>query len=170
MLSEGQEAVILFYMTTGTSSNEAARTFVSKTGAQVIKAEAIQVNTLPSNRVLSDIQTQKGVIRAMSYFIQREKQIFVFHGLTSPGLYQKYGSIFEKTMRAFKELSDAKKIGVKPDRIRIHTIRRTDTLENALRSFGVPNGEMKEAALLNGKNLNDTIPANTLIKVVEKGR
>jgi len=170
MVSEGQEAVILFQMTTGTSSNEAARTFVSKTRARVIKAEAIQVNGLPSNRVLSDIQTQKGVIRAMSYFIQRGKEIFVFHGLTSPGLYQKYGSLFEKTMRSFKELSDPKKINVKPDRIRIQTIPRTNTLESILRSSGVPNEKMKEMALLNGKNLNDMIPANTLIKVVEKGR
>jgi len=170
MVSEGQEAVILFQMTTGTSSNEAARTFVSKTRARVIKAEAIQVNGLPSNRVFSDIQTQKGVIRAMSYFIQRGKEIFVFHGLTSPGLYQKYGSLFEKTMRSFKELSDPRKINVKPDRISIHTIRRTDTLESTLRSSGVPNEKMKEMALLNGKNLNDMIPANTLIKVVEKER
>ena len=169
MVSEGQEAVILFYLTTGASSDEAARTFASKTGARVIKSEAIQVNAFPSNRVLSDIRTQKGVIRAMSYFIQRGNEIFVFHGLTSPGLYQKYGSLFEKTMRSFKELSDPKKINVEPDRIRIHTIRRTDTLENVLRFFGVPKERIKETALLNGKNLDDMIPQNTLIKVVEKG-
>jgi hypothetical protein len=41
---------------------------------------------------------------------------------------------------------------------------------NVLRSLGVPEKERKEIALLNGKSLNDPIPPNTLIKVVEKGR
>ena len=47
--------------------------------------------------------------------------------------------------------------------------RSSDTLENALRSLSVPNEKLKEMALLNGGNLNQIIPANTLIKVVEKG-
>jgi predicted Zn-dependent protease len=42
-------------------------------------------------------------------------------------------------------------------------------LENVLRSFGVPKEKLKEMALLNGKNLDQVIPANTLIKLVEKG-
>jgi len=169
MVSGGQEAVMIFSTTKGTSPHEAAKTFVSKNRARVIGTEAIQVNGLPSEKLLSDVQTQKGVVRVLSYFIQRGKEIFVFHGLTSPTLFQKYGSIFEGTMRNFRELSDPKRINVKPDRIRIRAIGSAETLENALRSLGVPNEKLKETALLNGRNLDEVIPANTMLKVVKKG-
>jgi len=170
MVSTGQEAVILFTITKGTSPYDAARTFVSKNKARVIRTEAIYINGLPSERLFSDVQTQKGVVRVLSYFIQRGKEIFVFHGLTSPGLFQKYEFIFDGTMRNFRELSDPRRINVRPDRIRIRIAGTSDRLENLLRSFGVPNEKLKEMALLNGKDLNESIPASTMLKVVERGR
>ena len=72
-------------------------------------------------------------------------------------------------MIQFKELSDPRRIDVKPDRIRIREARGSGTFENALRSLNVPNEELKEMALLNGRDLSQIVPANTLIKVVEKG-
>jgi hypothetical protein len=72
-------------------------------------------------------------------------------------------------MRQFKDLSDPRKIDVKPDRIRIRAARGSGPLENVLRSLNVPNERLKEMALLNGRDLGEIIPANTLVKVVEKG-
>jgi len=168
MVSEGEDAGILLSVTSGSSSKEAAREFITKTGASVIRSDAIQVNGLPSQRVISEVRTQKAASRLMSYFIEKGKNVFVFHGLTSVERFQNYGPLFENTMRQFKDLSDPRRIHVKPDRVRLRTTRSSDTLENALRSFGVPNEKLKETALLNGRNLNEVIPANTLIKVVEK--
>jgi predicted Zn-dependent protease len=170
MVSTGQEAVILFTMAKGTSPSEAARTFASKNKARVIGTEPIHINGLPSERLLSEVQTQKGGIRVLSYFIQRRKEIFVFHGLTSPGLFQRYESIFDGTMRNFRELSDPRRINVKPDRIRIRVAGTSDRLENLLRSFGVPDERLAELAVLNGKQLNELIPSNTMLKVIERGR
>jgi predicted Zn-dependent protease len=73
-------------------------------------------------------------------------------------------------MSQFKELSDPNRINVKPDQIRVRSTRTSDTLGNTLRSLGVPNDQLEQIALLNGRQLNDRVPANTLIKVVEKGR
>jgi predicted Zn-dependent protease len=169
MVSEGEDAVILLSATSGSSSREAAREFVTKTGAAVIRSDGIQVNGLSTQRVTSEIRTEKADYRLMSYFIEKGKSVFVFHGLTSVERFQNYGPLFENTMRQFRELSDPRRIDVKPDRIRIRATRSSDTLENALRSLTVPNEKLKEVALLNGGNLNQIIPANTLIKVVEKG-
>jgi predicted Zn-dependent protease len=169
MVSEGEDAVILLSATSGSSSREAAGEFVTKTGATVITSDGIQVNGLPSQRVASEIRSQKADYRLISYFIEKGKNIFVFHGLTSVERFQNYGPLFENTMRQFRELSDPRRIDARPDRIRIRATRSSDTLENALRSLGVPNEKMKEMVLLNGGNLNQVIPANTLIKVVEKG-
>ena len=169
MISEGEDAIILFFVATGSSSREAARTFMNKSGAYVVRDDAIQVNGLPSQRVVSDIQTQQAVLRVMSTFIEKDKKIFVFHGLTYRSLYPRYETSFDNTMSQFKDLWDPKRINGAPDRIRIRSTWTTDTLENVLRSFGVPNEKLKEMVLLNGGDLNQVIPANTLIKVIEKG-
>ena len=169
MVSEGEDAVMLLSSTSGSSSREAAGEFIAKTGASVIRFDGIQVNGLSSQRVTSEIRTQKGAYRLTSYFIEKGKSVFVFHGLTSVERFQNYGPLFENTMRQFRALSDPRRIDVKPDRIRIRTTRSSGSLENALRSFGVSNEKLKEMVLLNGGNPNQILPANTLIKVVEKG-
>jgi predicted Zn-dependent protease len=170
MVSEGEDAIMVLSVAAGSSPKEAVRAFISKTGVIVIRSDAIQVNGLLSQRIISEIHTQKTIYRLVSYFIEKGKNVFIFHGLTSIDRFQNYGSLFDHTMRQFKELSDPKRINVKPDRIRIRTPKASDTLENILRSFGVQNEKLQEIALLNGRYLNQMIPANTLIKVVEKGR
>jgi predicted Zn-dependent protease len=110
------------------------------------------------------------VLRVMSTFIEKDKKIFVFHGVTYRHLYPRYETSFDHTLYQFKDLSDPKRIDVKPDRIRIRTTKISDTLENVLRSFGVPKEKLKEMVLINGGDLEQVIPVNTLIKVVEKGR
>ncbi len=170
MVSEDQDAVILFFFTDEISSREAARKFISKTGASVLRSESISLGGLSSQRLISDIRTQKGVYRLLSYFIEKDRKVFVFHGLTGVERFRNYQNLFDLTMGQFKELRDPRRIHVKPDRIRIHAIRKSETLENHLQTLGIPNPRMKEIALLNGMNLHQTISAGTLIKVVEKGR
>jgi predicted Zn-dependent protease len=169
LVSEGEDALMLLSTTSGASSSEAAREFITKTGASVIRSDGIQVNGLSSQRVASEIRTQKAAYRLMSYFIEKGKNIFVFHGLATAEGFKNHGALFEGTMRQFRDLSDPKRIDVKPDRIRIRAVRSSGTLESALRSLNVPNEKLKEMALLNGGDLREIIPANTLIKVVEKG-
>lgn len=72
-------------------------------------------------------------------------------------------------MSGFRALTDPKRINVKPDRLRVHTVRTAGTLEDTLRLFDVPDDKLNEMALLNGKYLHDMIPADFLVKVVEKG-
>jgi len=129
----------------------------------------VNVHGLSSYRLISDIPTQKGNYRVLSYFIQREQQIYVFHGLTTPALFARYDETFENSMRQFDQLSDPKKINVKPSRIRIQSTGRTESMEATLRSLGIPKEEFKEVSLLNGIDLKDRVSANTLIKVIEKG-
>jgi predicted Zn-dependent protease len=169
MVNESQEALILFSIASGTSPEEAAKAFVSNNKAVVIRSEAVQVNGLHSQRLHSEIRSEKGVYQLLSYFIQKEKRIYVFHGLTASNRFPTYRAVFDNTMRQFKELTDSKRIHVNPDRIRIRNIGTAGPLENELRSLGVPNDKMKDLALLNGRDLNQVVPANSLLKVVQKG-
>ncbi|MGQ9647389.1 MAG: M48 family metalloprotease [Thermodesulfobacteriota bacterium] len=167
--SENQDALIVFVVTSGTSPREAAQKFVAETKARVIQSEALRVNSLPSYRLHAQVQSQRGVYQLLSYFIEKEKHIFVFHGLTPRDRFQNYRPLFDHTMRQFKDLTDPKRIHVEPDRIRIRQVRTAGTLENEFRLLGIPNEKMKSLALLNGRDLNQMVPANSLIKVVEKG-
>jgi len=128
------------------------------------------VSGFPAQRIVSDVRGESGTIRVVSYFIQRDKSIFYFHGLSKPPTFDKYLSTFERTMKGFKELSDPKKINVKPDRIRLRTAKTGGTVESSLRSMGIPKDDLDDIALLNGMQLNENLPANTLVKVIEKGR
>ena len=157
-------------MGTGKSPKEAAATFVSKSEARLLSSDPVTVNGLSAYRLVSDIRSQQGYVRVMSYFISKDKYLYVFHGLCDPSVYPRYDDVFDGTMKRFKELSDPKKIKVQPDRISIRQAKSAGTLESALRSMGVPKDEVKQTALLNGMELSDPIKAGTLLKVVDKGR
>jgi predicted Zn-dependent protease len=119
---------------------------------------------------VSDVRGQSGTIRVVSYFIQKGKPIFYFHGLSKSSVFDSYLGTFERTMKGFKELTDPKKINVKPDRIRLRSTKTGGTVESGLRSMGIPKDDLDDIALLNGMQLNENLPANTLVKVIEKGR
>lgn len=170
MVSEQKDALILFVLTKDKSPGEAAKRFFAKSQARIVKAEALRVNGLSAQRVFSDHATQKGNVRLVSYFIQKDQRVYVFQGLCALAAAAKFEGLFTNTMGGFKELTAPEKINVQPDRIRLRTAQTTQTLEYHLRSFGVPDSKLQETALLNGKNLSDRIPAQTLLKVVERGR
>lgn len=170
MVSEGQGAVILFNESPFSSSQEAVSIFTTQYKPYVLRSEAVKVNGFPSQRIVSDLQNQQKMLRVMSYFIEKDQQVFIFHGVSPSTTFSRYEPIFDTTFRQFKHLSDPKRVQVRPDRVRIQATKAVDTLENTLRSLGVPNEKLKELVLLNGGNPKRVIPADSLIKVVEKGR
>ncbi|MCX5833388.1 MAG: M48 family metalloprotease [Deltaproteobacteria bacterium] len=170
MVSKKKDAVILFFGASGSSPAEAASNFITKTNARIIRSESRSVNGLPSQQILSEVRSRQGVVRTLSFFIQKERQIFVFHGLSSARLFPQYEQTFSDTFSAFEELKDPEKINVQPDRIRARFTKKTETIENALRSLGVPDDKLKDVVVLNGGTPGQTLPANTLIKIVEYGR
>ena len=169
MFSPKQDAAVLFSLTRGNSPDEAAKKFVTSAKAGVIEADSTRVNGLSATRVLSDIRTQQGVLRLLSYFIAKDKNIYAFHGFTSKSRFEAYESVFSHTMTQFKPLTDRRRIEVQPARLRIHKTQKAQTLRKTLESLGIPTKKLEETAVLNGKKLDDTLDANTLVKVIEKG-
>lgn len=170
MVSKKQDAVILFSIKSGHTPKEAARKFIANAKARVISSDAITINGLSAQCLISDITTRSGPIRAMSYFIQMTGHISVFHGFASQALYKRYRPVFHNTMSRFKALTNPQRLNVRPDRLRVRATKTAGTLKAALRSLGIADRKLKEIAVLNGKKLTDTVPANTLLKVVERGR
>lgn len=170
MVSKKKDAVILFSGAPGATPAEAAQKFVSKNKARVLKSEETRVHGFPARSVLSDVTSEKGTIRVLSFFIEKEKTVFAFHGMSSQRTFPQYEQTFSEAFSGFDELKDPKKLNVQPDRIRIRPAKRTDTIENNLRTLGVPDDKMKDLLILNGMMPGQTLQAGTLVKVIERGR
>ena len=170
MTSERKDASILFAVSSARFSKQAAQEFVNKSKAVVTQSSRSTINGLPAYRLVSQHRSPKGLIRVLSYFIEKNKKVYVFHGMCLAKRFEVYGETFEGTMSGFRKLVDPSKLSVKPDRIRIRATLTAGTLRQALRSYGVPVSKLEELALLNGKRLDDHLPAQTLLKLIQKGR
>jgi predicted Zn-dependent protease len=170
MVSQKKDAVILFSEAPGATPSDAAQKFLTKTKARVLKNEDARVHGFPARRVLSDVTSQKGTLRVLSFFIQKEEAIFAFHGMSAQRTFPQYEQTFSDTFSGFEELKDPKKLNVQPDRIRARSTKKTETIENALRSLSVPDDKLNEMVVLNGMTPGQTLPAGMLIKIVEYGR
>ncbi|UCF82278.1 MAG: M48 family metalloprotease [Desulfobacteraceae bacterium] len=168
MVSERKDAAILFSLSSARSPKEAAQSFVSKNKATVIESGRGNVKGLSAYRMISQVRSSKGAVQIMSYFIQKDNKVYVFHGFSALSSFDRYRDTFEGTMTQFRNLSDSKKLNVKPSRIRIRSTRAAGSMRQALRSLGVPADKLKELAVLNGKHLDENVPANTLLKIVAK--
>jgi predicted Zn-dependent protease len=170
MTSPEKDAAIVFTMATKASPEEAVRAFVQQNRAHVMESGRIKVNGLPAVRVLSQVRSQQGILGIISYFIQKDSKVYVFHGLTAARRYRTYVSTFDGTVAGFAEVRDASKLRVEPDRIRVLIVPATATLRQTLQGLGVPKESQEKTAVLNGMHLEDQVQAATLIKVVEKGK
>lgn len=170
MISERGDAAILFTFSAARSPEEAARSFVYKSEATILGSSGENVNGLPAYRLTWQLRSTQGMLQGMSYFIKKKAKVYVFHGVSSLNRFNQYTSVFQHTMRQFKNLTDPAKLGVKPDRIRIRSTHTSGSLRRALLALGTPEKDLKKLAILNGRDLDDTIPRNTLLKVIVRGR
>jgi predicted Zn-dependent protease len=168
--SPQEDAVILFTMDASASPEEAAAKFISDSKATVVSQNNTKVHGMLATALTADIQSQQEVLRVLVYFIKKDQNIFVFYGFTAQPAFETYKSNFQQTISSFNRLTDRNKINVQPDRVRLKTVTRTGLLKDILIGFKISSGDLDKMALLNGMQLTDSVPANTLIKIVEKGK
>ena len=169
------KAMMMLQLGQGTSTLQAAQTFVQENQLQVVEVkESIQINGLPATAVISDQVSQnqqtgqQQTIRIVSYFIQYNNIIYVIHGMSLQQDFERFFQLFRNTGEGFNRLTDQSKINVKPERIAIETVPSNMTLQKALQNFNVQPSRYNEFAILNGMQLTTQVKSGTLIKVVEK--
>ena len=168
MINQDQNAVILFSMAPEKTPSSAADAFLKESQAVVAKSESTRVNGMQAHRIISDVTTEQGVIRVMSYFIQKGQTVYAFLGYTEQSRFSGYSSVFEQTMGRFDNLTDSRKINVKPDRLDVKRTTSQGSLRQALQRFGEPANQGEALAIINGMKLDDAVAGNTYLKVVVK--
>jgi len=169
MFTEKQDAAILFSLSKSSSPKSAADQFISETKAVTKSSNQIRVNGLLAHQIVADVpQEGKESIPIISTYIQMDNKVYAFLGLSNQAQFNGFLPTFKNTMNKFKKLTDRRKINVKPAKIVIKKTRQRQTLRQIFQKFKVPSDKFEEMAILNGRQLNDNIPANTLIKIVSK--
>jgi len=176
MAPQDGKSLMVFTLSSQTTLEAAASASLQENGLTLVEQKNLAVNGLPAIGVVADKtptaeQTQQGAtpLRVMSYFIKYNNMIYVFHGLSTQADFNSYINIFKGTMAQFKPLTDPAKINVEADRIRVVNVSKSMTLQAALNGYSMPSSRHEEIAILNSMELNQTIPANTLIKIIAKG-
>lgn len=167
-------ALIIFTAAQQKTAAEAAEAILTQLKLNLLESRRTTVNGLPavvtvSQQVSQDQQTgQQQALNVLSYFIEYEGTVFIFHGVAPEAVFNTHARTFESTMAGFNRLTDPSKLNVRPERIRIRQVQQAGTLANAFRYFGVPQSRMNELALLNNLELTDRVKSGKLIKTISK--
>lgn len=166
-------AVLVLTLVPGNSLQEAAQQSLQGNGLQAVESQQVTVNGLPAIAVVADTQPQQAQqqqqqLRTLTYFIQYGGNIYSLMGISTTNNFNNHFQTFTSSMQSFKQLTDTEKLNRQPERIRIVTVPKATTLAQALRSSNMPDARHNELAVLNGMQLNDQLPAGTMLKIVRK--
>jgi predicted Zn-dependent protease len=168
LTSRKKDAAILIGLSSSRNPGDAAAAFVRQTNARVIAVDEDRIDGLPALAVTSRINTEKGTLGVLSYYIQKDGNIFEFIGFCAAGNFRNYGYVFEDTMRGFRRLTDPARLDSRPARIKVVSAPSSGALRQALASLGVSKEQIEATALLNGMFPEDPVRAGALIKIVAR--
>lgn len=172
MAPKDGKAMMIFTLAQQKTLNEASQQTLKDLKLTVLSTKRTTVNGMPaiatvSQQVSQDQQTaQEQVIKVMSYFIQYNNNIYVFHGVAADADFNSDFRIFESTMVNFDRLTEPSKLNVRPKRIKIKSVQRSGTLADAFNYYKVPQKQVNELALLNNMELSDKVQKGKLIKII----
>jgi predicted Zn-dependent protease len=173
--SDGK-ALMILTLAEGNDLNSAKNNAIQKNKFQVVESTDITVNGLPAIAMISEVlpdpgQQQSGqqepTLRVLTYLIQYNGLIYKMHGLSNKTDFNTYFGFFQNSMKTFKKLTETDKLNRKPTRVKIVTVNNQSTLQSVLQSYKIPQDKHTELAILNGMELNTSVPAGTMIKILE---
>lgn len=165
-------AAMIFTLSQEKTLQSAAQKTLSGLKFTMLENKNIKVNGYNAIKALSQQVTQttsgEKTTKLLSYFIQKDGNIYIFHGVSTGDEFANYMPAFESTMNNFALLKETSKLNVKPTRIRVKTVQRAGTLSDAFKYYKVPQKKYKELALLNNMELTDRVSKGKLIKTIGK--
>jgi predicted Zn-dependent protease len=166
MMNKEQTAGIQFSLAQEASARAAADKFVANAQAQVTFSDYTRINGLVAEIRETVITTQEGALKVLSYFIEKDKYVYVFHGFSAAGNYGKFQSTFKHTMSNFDRLRNEKARAAKPARVKVVTVSKSSTLKDFLTQHPHKSITLDKLAIINGMELGDAVKPGDKIKVV----
>ncbi len=171
------KAMLMLRLAPGNNLQEAANAMLQQNGLRVIESQNKTVNGLSAIAIVAEPQPQQAQqgqqqqqqqtpVRVLTYLIQYNNLIYMILGASLEQDFNTYYPVFRNTMEGFRPLTDQAKINKKADRIKVKTISKAMTLQQALKNYNTPDAKLNELAILNGMNLADIVPVGMMIKTI----
>lgn len=176
MVSPDQKSIMQMRLAQGTDTRAAAQQFVQETSLQVASESNQPINGNNATTVLGDITQQdqqsgqSQTIRVVASFISYNGNIYMLLGMALAQDFNRYQRDMEGAIGSFQELRDQEKLSRQPERLKIVSNARSQTLQQALLGSGIPTARLEEFAVLNGMELRQSLPVGTLFKSVTGGK
>jgi predicted Zn-dependent protease len=162
IVSPDENAFLLLQVAKATSARAAAEEFVNESEAEVRWRDPARINGLSAYRVRSKVED----LEVLSTFYELDNRVLVLHGGTNDD-FGDYANDFELTHQGMDRLTDRSKIDVDVRRLRIKPAPPAGNVRGALQDLGVSQNDLEKTAIMNGLNLDESVEAGYLLKVVE---
>ena len=166
IVNKKQDAAILFTLSKEPSARQAAENFLANTNGRLIRSNFTRVHGMPTEIRVTDVTQEQGTLRVLSYFIEKNQKVFVFHGFCTRNKFDKYFSTFKYSMSNFDRLRNRAAKAVKPVRVKIITVKRNSKLETILKKHPSKKLNINQLAIMNGMELTTFVKAGEKIKVL----
>ena len=169
-----KDAAMIFKLSQEKGADAVAQKTISDLQLNLIDKSNVNLNGLNtvvtiSEQVSQNDAGQEQVLKILSYFIEKDAMVYTFHGLCLDANFNGYKPAFESTMKNFARLTNASKLNVQPNRIKVISINSASvSLKDAFAYYKVPQNRFEEMALLNNRELTDKLKRGDLIKILGK--
>ncbi|NNE27732.1 MAG: M48 family metalloprotease [Saprospiraceae bacterium] len=174
IISPDNNALMIFTFAQGNTLEAAAQAATEQFNLTVLESQRTNVNGMPAYAMVSEQKPdpqangpgqQQEPIRLMSYFIQYDQLIYVFHGISLKSEFNGYTQNFKQTMTSFKKLTDPRRINVQPTRLVIKTTNQSGPLNTILQRLGAEYNDLEELSIINGMTLEETVQSGSKLKL-----
>jgi predicted Zn-dependent protease len=163
-----QDAFVQMTLAQADSPDGAAESFIKDSGVTLVSRGRDTIHGFSAVIVVSDLPSESGNLRLVSYFIDKNPHVYVFHGVTTPADFSKFELALRSIPGGFRGVTDPAILDRKPDRLEIVQSPRSTTISSALREVGVSDSMIDEISLLNGMKPDDRVEKGYWLKIVKK--
>ena len=176
MAPKDGKAMMMLTLAQGANLQAAANNTAQQLNLSVINSNQTTVNGMPALEMISQVKAAEGQtqtsaqqVKVSSTFIQYNNMIYVLHGMAYAADFNNQLRTFDRTTGGFSKLTDPDKLNRQPDRVRIRTSNKNQTLQQALQAEGATSAQLQDLAILNGMSLSDRLTAGMKYKVIRNG-
>lgn len=162
-----RKAVCIVGIRPDSQSSQVVASFLKETGATIHEDRMVTNNGMPARTLLSSIKDGDKRAVIVSYFYQRDRDVFAFHAMTSAAEFGSLQELMQSPAKGFTTMTDRAKLNRQPQRIVVKSVVRSETLEAFLRAQKVDSDLWSQIAWINGRQLSTILAAGEQLKVIQ---
>lgn len=165
-VEKGQHAVMILEPDTTGTPRTSVQNVIKNTKATVIGSNQSEHNGIPGWEATATVVDNNGnTLELYIYSLNYNSQVYRFVDYTAESDFKTYEPVFIKSAHGFSRLEDSAILNIKPVRIKVIRTGKTESLQSLLPSNLPADIKPEDVAIMNQIQLNENIPAGTLIKI-----